>query len=85
MQQHRQDHELHEEQRDATRPCGFARLLDGVTRGRVARHREAHLAALIQKPSIAVRLGPLALEACYSQFARGRDSLPGTPSEAKLR
>ena len=69
VQQHREDHQLHEEQRDATRPSGFARLLDGVTRGRVARHREAHLAALIQKPSIAVRLGPLALEACYSQFA----------------
>ena len=47
VQEHRENHELDEEQRHSARPSGFARLLDGVTRGRIARHREAQVAALI--------------------------------------
>ena len=32
VQQHREDHQLNQEQRDATRPCGFARLLERSNR-----------------------------------------------------
>src|SRR3990170_5537249 len=46
VQQYRQDEELHEEQGDAPGPSGLAHHLNGVTRGRVARHRKAQFAAL---------------------------------------
>ena len=73
--QHRQDQELHEEQCDAARPGGFARLLNGVTRGRIARHGKAQFAALTSmKPCR--RTDRSCLSLLYSELARLRDSGP---------